>query len=54
MLTLQEALQLPILAEAKLVAGAGGVQRAIRWVHTMNVWHEKSRQCKYSLREIRY
>ncbi len=34
MLTLQEALQIPILAEAKLVAGAGGVQGAIRWVHS--------------------
>ncbi|MCY4145771.1 MAG: PucR family transcriptional regulator ligand-binding domain-containing protein [Chloroflexi bacterium] len=37
MLTLEEALQSPILNQAKVVAGAGGLARAIRWVHIVNV-----------------
>ena len=37
MLTLTEALELPILNKAQVVAGAGGLPRAIRWVHTVSV-----------------
>lgn len=37
MLTLNEALQLPILANARVVAGAGGLERPIRWVHNVSV-----------------
>lgn len=36
MLTLREALQLPILKDAKVVAGAGGQERPIRWVHNVS------------------
>jgi len=37
MLTLQDALQLPILQDAKVVAGAGALDRTIRWVHNVSV-----------------
>ena len=37
MLTLKEALQLPILENARVVAGAGGLERPIRWVHNVGV-----------------
>ena len=37
MLTLREALLLPILDGAKVVAGAAGLDRPIRWVHPVNV-----------------
>ncbi|MYH65312.1 MAG: hypothetical protein F4136_06630 [Chloroflexi bacterium] len=37
MLTLKEALQSPIFKQAKVVAGADGLERAIRWVHIVNV-----------------
>ncbi len=37
MLTLRDALQLPILQDAKVVAGAGALDRAIRWVHNVSV-----------------
>ena len=37
MLTLSEALQLPILRNAKVVAGDSGLQREIRWAHAVNV-----------------
>ena len=37
MLTLSEALQLPILAGARVVAGFAGVQRPIRWVYNVSV-----------------
>ena len=37
MLTLKEALNLPILANARVVAGAGGAERPIRWVYTVSV-----------------
>jgi len=37
MLTLREALQLPILNKAKVVAGGGGLDRPIRWVHNASV-----------------
>ncbi len=37
MLSLQEALQLPILEKARVVAGGGGLARSIRWVHVMGV-----------------
>ena len=37
MLTLSEALQLPILKNAKVVAGSGGLERPIRWVHNVGV-----------------
>lgn len=37
MLTLQEALRSPILKQAKVVAGAVGLERPIRWVHIVNV-----------------
>lgn len=37
MLTLREALKLPILQDAKVVAGAAGLARDIRWVHTVSV-----------------
>lgn len=37
MLTLREALQLPILQDARVVAGAAGLAREIRWVHTVSV-----------------
>ena len=37
MLTLRDALQLPILKDAKVVAGAGGLDRPIRWVHNAGV-----------------
>ncbi len=37
MLTLLEALQLPILRNSRLVAGAGGLERAIRWAHNPGV-----------------
>ena len=37
MLTLKEALRLPILTDAKVVAGAGGFDKPIRWVHIVNV-----------------
>jgi len=33
MLTLREALELPILKDARVVAGAGGLKRPIRWVY---------------------
>ena len=33
MLTLREALQLPILKDAKVVASASGLDEPIRWVH---------------------
>lgn len=37
MLTLRDALQLPILKDAKVVAGAGALDRPIRWVHNVSV-----------------
>ena len=37
MLTLNDALELPILERARVVAGAGGLTRSIRWVHTISV-----------------
>ena len=37
MLTIQEALQLPILQDAKVVAGASELDRTIRWVHNVSV-----------------
>ena len=37
MLTLSDALQLPILKGAKVVAGGGGLERPIRWVHNVSV-----------------
>lgn len=37
MLKLQEALELPILEDAQVVAGAAGLSRDIRWVHTVSV-----------------
>ena len=37
MLTLKEALQLPILERARVVAGIGGLERSIRWVYTVSV-----------------
>ena len=37
MLTLREALQLPILKDAKVVAGADRLDRPIRWVHNTGV-----------------
>ena len=37
MLTLRDALQLPILKDAKVVAGAGGLDRPIRWVYNAGV-----------------
>ncbi|MCY3779741.1 MAG: PucR family transcriptional regulator ligand-binding domain-containing protein [Chloroflexi bacterium] len=37
MLTLQQALQLPLLEKARVVAGAGGLERPIRWVHNVGV-----------------
>ena len=37
MLTLEEALRIPILERARVVAGAGGMTRAIRWVYTVSV-----------------
>ncbi len=36
MLSLKEALQLPILENARVVAGDGGLQRPIRWVHNVS------------------
>ena len=35
--TLREALQLPILEDARVVAGAAGLARDIRWVHNVSV-----------------
>lgn len=37
MLTVAQALKLPILQNAQAVAGFGGLSREIRWVHTANV-----------------
>ena len=37
MLTLKQALQLPIMAKARVVAGAGGLEKPIRWVHNVAV-----------------
>ncbi len=37
MLTLKEALQLPILGNARVVAGAGGLDGQIRWVYNVSV-----------------
>ena len=37
MLTLKEALKLPILKDARVVAGVGGLERPIRWVHNVGV-----------------
>ena len=37
MLTVAEALELPILEQARAVAGRGGLAREIRWVHTISV-----------------
>ncbi len=37
MLTLRDALQLAILKDAKVVAGAGELDRPIRWVHNVSV-----------------
>ncbi len=37
MLTLSEALELPILRDARVVAGAGELDRPIRWVHNAGV-----------------
>ncbi len=37
MLTLAEALGLPILEKAEVVAGSAGLSRDIRWVHTVSV-----------------
>ena len=37
MLTLKEALQLPILENARVVAGSGDLERHIRWVHNVAV-----------------
>ena len=37
MLTVAEALELPILDQAQVVAGRGGLPRGIRWVHTISV-----------------
>ena len=37
MLTLREALELPILQKAQVVAGSVGLERDIRWVHTVSV-----------------
>ncbi len=37
MLTVAQALKLPILQNAQAVAGFGGLSREIRWVHTSNV-----------------
>lgn len=36
MLSLKEALQLPILENARIVAGDGGLERPIRWVHNVS------------------
>ena len=36
MLTLNQALNLPILEHARIVAGAGGAERPIRWVYTVS------------------
>lgn len=37
MLTVAEALELPILDQAQVVAGRGGLTNGIRWVHTISV-----------------
>lgn len=37
MLTIRDALQLPILQDAKVVAGASELDRTIRWVHNVSV-----------------
>ena len=44
MLTIRDVLQLPIFADAKLVAGEGGLDKEIRWVHIVSLpatkWYE--------------
>lgn len=37
MLTLQQSLQIPILADARVVAAANNLERPVRWVHIVNV-----------------
>lgn len=37
MLTIREALQMPIFANARLVAGEKGLENAIRWVHIVDI-----------------
>jgi purine catabolism regulator len=37
MLTIREALELPALESAKLVAGGGGLDNAVRWVHIVDL-----------------
>ena len=37
MLTVRDVLKMPVFAEAKLVAGARGLDRLIRWVHIVDV-----------------
>lgn len=37
MITIREALQLPVFKSTNLVAGAGGLDNIIRWVHTVDI-----------------
>jgi purine catabolism regulator len=41
MLTVREALDLPALEAAELVAGEGGLENAVRWVHIVDLPHPK-------------
>lgn len=41
MLTAREALDLPALKAAELVAGEGGLDNAVRWVHIVDLPHPK-------------
>ncbi|AQQ52356.1 PucR family transcriptional regulator [Planococcus lenghuensis] len=42
-ITVQEALQLPVMAKARLVAGAAGIHRPIRWVTIVEVIEDINR-----------
>lgn len=39
MLTVREALEFPVFAEARLVAGAAGLDREVQWVHVVDLVH---------------
>lgn len=39
MLTVAEVLKFPIFSQARTVAGAGGLQREVRWVHVTDIPH---------------
>ena len=41
MLTVREALELPALEAAELVAGEGGISNIVRWVHIVDLPHPK-------------